>query len=301
MVLVFALGGGACSSDPAPARGAAGVSAAGNGGTPAGASGAAGGAGAAGSAGIGNPDPAPPPVFIPDAAVDSGSVMVPREDCGALTAIVRDFKADHPDFERPFNIFSLGQGEKMIVRPGLEMGFPAYAHPGPSPGGEASGPAEYYQWYVDVPGVNMRFEVPLAFTETAPGRFVYDNSAFFPIDAMGFGNEGNPHNFHFTTEVRTEVTYMGGETFTFRGDDDLWMFINGQLVIDLGGTHGQLEATVSLDAEATRIGLVTGETYAMDIFHAERHTVESNFRIETNIQCFTTVPPPPPPPPPVVQ
>jgi hypothetical protein len=39
----------------------------------------------------------------------------------------------------------------------------------------------------------------------------------------------------------------------------------------------------------------------MDIFHAERHTTQSNFRIETNIQCFTTVPPPPPPPPPVVQ
>jgi fibro-slime domain-containing protein len=108
---------------------------------------------------------------------------------------------------------------------------------------------------------------------------------------MGFGNENNPHNFHFTTEVRTEVTYLGGETFTFLGDDDLWMFINGFLVIDLGGTHGQLEATVSLDAEAMRIGLVIGETYPMDIFHAERHTSESNFRIVTTIECFQTPPP----------
>ena len=268
---------------------------------------AAGAAGASGSAGMagtfGNPDSNPPPVVLTDAgaATDSGAMMVPREDCGALLAIVRDFSADHPDFERPFNIFSLGGGEKMLVRPALEMGFPAYAFTGPSPGGEASGPAEFYQWYVDVPAVNMRFEIPLAFTEPSPGRFVYDNSAFFPIDGMGFGNEGNANNFHFTTEVRTEVTYMGGETFTFRGDDDLWMFINGQLVIDLGGTHGQLEATVGLDIEADRIGLVIGETYPMDIFHAERHTTQSNFRIETNIQCFTTVPPPPPPPPPVVQ
>jgi fibro-slime domain-containing protein len=253
---------------------------------------------------FGNPDPMTPPIDLPevDAAVEGGTIIVPREDCGDLLAIVRDFSPQtHTDFERPLNIFALGQGEKSLVRPLLELGFPAYAHAGASPGGEASGPAQFYQWYVDDPAVNMRFEVPLAFTESAPGRFVYDNAAFFPIDGMGFGNEGNPHNYHFTSEVRTEVTYLGGETFTFRGDDDLWMFINGHLVIDLGGTHGPLEATVSLDLEASRIGLEISETYAMAIFHAERHTVDSNFRIETNISCFTTVDSPPPPPPPVVE
>jgi hypothetical protein len=36
----------------------------------------------------------------------------------------------------------------------------------------------------------------------------------------------------------------------------------------------------------------------MDIFQAERHTTESNFHIETTINCFTVVKPPPPPPPP---
>lgn len=88
---------------------------------------------------------------------------------------------------------------------------------------------------------------------------------------------------------------MGGEVFTFRGDDDLWMFINEQLVIDLGGTHSPLEASVNLDLEATRLGLVRGQTYPMAIFHAERHTTGSNYRIETNISCFKVVEPPPPP------
>jgi fibro-slime domain-containing protein len=236
---------------------------------------------------------------VPTVAVDAGLVEQPREDCGKLKLIVRDFQSSHADFERGLSfgslLFGSDVGEKGLTRPALVMGYPAYAHMGLSPGDQVEGPSSFRQWYVDEPGVNQRFEIVLDLTEDRPGHFVYDSDAFFPIDNMGFGNEGNAHNYHFTTELRTEVTYTGGEVFTFRGDDDLWMFINDQLVIDLGGAHSPLEASVSLDAEATRLGLVRGETYPMAIFHAERHTTGSNYRIETNITCFTIVEPPPPP------
>ena len=41
-----------------------------------------------------------------------------------------------------------------------------------------------------------------------------------------------------------------------------------------------------------RLGIEIGQTYPMDIFHAERHTNQSNFRIETTIDltCITNVP-----------
>jgi fibro-slime domain-containing protein len=300
----------ACSGDPDASGGRAPVGvhngSSGAGGAVAGkAVGGTGGTGVAGSFGNSTSPPPQLPALDADAGVDAGVTKVRRDGCGTLKIVVRDFSpATHPDFERAAfsleNIFSIGQGEKMLVKPQLEMGFPAYAFPGTSPGDNVQSPMSFYQWYVDDPSVNMRFEITLPFTEVSPGRFVYDSAAFFPIDDMGFGNEGNPHNYHFTTEARTEFTYAGGESFTFRGDDDLWMFVNGQLVIDLGGLHGPLEATVDLDAEASHLGLVLGETYPMDIFHAERHTIDSNYRIETNIDCFVPVVPPPPPPPPMV-
>jgi fibro-slime domain-containing protein len=260
----------------------------------------------AGHIGFGNPDAqAPAPVDIdasgdPDMAADGGVVRV--EDCGKIKAIIRDFSpTTHPDFEKEvafdFNSLLMAN-QKGVVKPALEMGYPAFALA--MGAGSFTGILEFYQWYVDTPGVNQRFEVEIPLTEDTPGHFVYDNSAFFPIDNMGFGNEGNPNNFHFTTEVRTKFTYQGGEVFTFRGDDDLWMFVDGKLAIDLGGLHGALMESVNMDTFASQHGLVKGETYNMDIFHAERHTVQSNFRIETTIKCFVPVesPPPPPPPPP---
>jgi len=149
-----------------------------------------------------------------------------------------------------------------------------------------TGPAEFAQWYHDVPGVNMAFPYTISLADDGHGTFGFSSDAFFPIDGKGFGNEGLAHNFHFTTEVHTTFKYKGGEIFRFTGDDDLWLFINGKLAIDLGGLHPQLSSEVNLDAKAAELGIVKGGTYKMDIFHAERHTEDSNFKVETTIDCF---------------
>ncbi len=140
----------------------------------------------------------------------------------------------------------------------------------------------FAQWYHDVDGVNVGTVVPLQFSETAPGSGIYtfSSNSFFPIDGELFGNEGRSHNYHFTLEMHSTFTYEGGEEFVFQGDDDVWVFIDGQLAVDLGGVHGTESGAVSLDA----LGLTVGGSYSFDMFFAERQTSESNFLVTTSIE-----------------
>jgi fibro-slime domain-containing protein len=204
------------------------------------------------------------------------------EDCEkALQATIRDFRVDHPDFED----YTSDLGMKGLVQ--VQLGAdkkPVYAPPGPT--AQTAGPGPYAQWFNNTANVNIPFAIDIPLTEVMPGLFSFESNAFFPIDDQGWGNEGNSNNFHFTTEIHTEFSYKGGEVFTFIGDDDLWLFINGKLAIDLGGVHPQLQGSVDLDAQAAALGIQVGGMYTMDIFHAERHTDKSNFRIDTSIQCF---------------
>jgi fibro-slime domain-containing protein len=235
---------------------------------------------------------------LPGSGRDASSSQDAGNCDDELRAVVRDFRGfdlqttsgtlpKHPDFEYAV------EDDHGIVMPELGVDSkPVYA------GGASGTPTTHSQelfdqWYLDVGGVNIRFDVsiPLAAAPARPSVFVYDSDLFFPIDDMGWGNQYQAHNYDFTTEIHFNFPYRGGEVFNFRGDDDLFLFVNGRLAVNLGGVHPAEMGSVDLDAHAVDLGIVPGKTYRIDIFQAERHVTGSTFHIETTLQCIDNIVP----------
>lgn len=201
-------------------------------------------------------------------------IAVPATTQASLTlgTTVRDFQASHPDFEG-----ALGAETGLVAGTlGLD-GKPVYN--GGAGTVTTSGAANFNQWYNDVPGVNLSLPYDLVLGDIGGGVYEFQSSSFFPIDGLLFGNQGNSHNYHFTLELHNSFTYQPGQMFNFTGDDDLFLFIDDQLVVDLGGVHSAQSASVNLDT----LGLTAGQDYDFDLFFAERHTTQSNFKMQTSI------------------
>jgi fibro-slime domain-containing protein len=118
----------------------------------------------------------------------------------------------------------------------------------------------------------------------------YDSSEMWPRETDSAG-KSPLHNFSFTSEIRYWFRYDPDRAFKvdITGDDDVWVFINKKLAVDLGGIHTPVAGSVKLDgAAAAKFGLVAGNVYEVAVFQAERQTDSSTFKI--TLDGFNTAP-----------
>ena len=253
-------------------------------------------------------------ILISSSLASAINLIAPQPDLTAaetkpesitLTGTIRDFKAyrlkdeslnegGHQDFQRYVGIdgdYTPMSEHDLIASDVLdEDGKPTYK-PGNGSTITTTTQENFSQWYRDTPGVNKSMKYAISLTDPdgdgtySFARDIDEAESFFPIDNMLWGNEGYEHNYHFTYELDPVMfTYLPGtaekpRVFTFKGDDDVFVYIDGSKVIDIGGIHGQEEQSVNLDL----LGLTPGNNYELKLFFAERNVTHSNFRLDTNL------------------
>ena len=203
---------------------------------------------------------------------EDGSVILKRQ-VSTQGEKVRAFFADLAEKARPDGLVT-----GLVAGQLWPDGTPQYI------GNGAGYIKNFADWYHNVGGVNIPLDYSMTLARIDEGIYRFSEMAFFPIDGQGWGNDDNggtgyPHNNHFTMHLEntTDFVYQDGAInyIEVTSDDDMWVFINGHLAIDLGGPHGAMTARVDLAQNATQFELADGEAYVFDVFFAERQRTGS--------------------------
>ena len=158
----------------------------------------------------------------------------------------------------------------------------------------------FYQWFHEVDGKSVKYDRTLTLTRVSANenKYVYGGRQIFPLDDVPSAQKVDGHNFHFTAKMQAPIkaSLSGDETFDFSGDDDVWIFLNNRLILDIGGVHTAIDGQFKINQDGSvtskvyednktysentfDLGIKKGDIVKLDFFYAERNTTQANTKI----------------------
>jgi fibro-slime domain-containing protein len=163
---------------------------------------------------------------------------------------------------------------------GNEISDAAAAFGAASSGGISSAES-FAQWFLDTPNQNTSRRLSIDMVRGSSNVYAFTSGDFAPINGELYGNQGLAKNRGFTFAFTGTCAYKkcAGQFFEYAGDTDAWLYVNGQLAMDMGGKHVGQSQFVDMD----RLGLVDGETVTVHFFYAQRSDTNAAFSLRTNV------------------
>ncbi|MDO4611986.1 MAG: hypothetical protein Q4B29_00785 [Candidatus Saccharibacteria bacterium] len=149
---------------------------------------------------------------------------------------------------------------------------------------------DFSRWFSAVPGLSQNYGGTLTLSYLADeASFVYEDEEFYPLEKIV---EGGGELFTLNLGVPISVLADGREEFSVTADDDTFVYLGSELVLDMGGVHEPMEGRLKIMENGevyTAVGkeslaysgvkVSEGEGAVIRVFHANRNSGESVFKL----------------------